>query len=161
MTTLSMKTLSLKTVIATLLAGSLALGAGGVAFAKTDGGTFDPAKFQQRIEKRVDKALTGTTATAEQKAKVTAILQAAFTDLKGQHAQRAEARKALEAAMSAPTIDPAKIEQLRADQMKMMDDSSKRFTKALIDAGNVLNADQRQAFFKVWNERHGHDPRKG
>ena len=28
---------------------------------------FDPAKFQQRIEKRVDKALTGTTATAEQK----------------------------------------------------------------------------------------------
>ena len=101
MTTLSMKTLSLKTVFATLLAGSLALGAGGAAFAKTDGAGMDPAKFQQRIEKRVDKALTGTTATAEQKAKVTSILQAAFTDMKGTHAQRVELRKSLEAAMSA------------------------------------------------------------
>ena len=55
--------------------------------------------------------------------------------------------------MQAPTIDPAKIEQIRAEQMKMADDSSKRFTKALIDAGNVLNASQRQAFFKTWSER--------
>jgi Spy/CpxP family protein refolding chaperone len=154
-----MTTLSMKTMIATLLAGSLALGAGGVAFAKTDGAA-DPAKFQQRIEKRVDKALTGTTATAEQKSKVTAILQAAFTDLKGTRAQRVELRKSLEAAMSAPTIDPTKIEQIRVEQVKMMDDSSKRFTKALVDAGNVLNAEQRQAFFKVWNERK-HGPRKG
>ena len=43
MTTLSMKTLSLKTMFATLLAGSLALTAGGTAFAKADGATFDPA----------------------------------------------------------------------------------------------------------------------
>ena len=155
-----MTTLSMKSMIATLLAGSLALGAGGVAFAKTDGAGMDPAKFQQRIEKRVDKALTGTTATAEQKAKVTSILQAAFTDLKGTRAQRVELRKSLEAAMSAPTIDSAKVEALRVEQVKMMDDSSKRFTKALIDAGNVLNAEQRQAFFKVWNERK-HGARKG
>ena len=62
---------SLTTMMAALLAGSLAATAGGVAFAKTDGQAFDPAKFQQRIEKRVDKALTGTDATADQKKKVT------------------------------------------------------------------------------------------
>ena len=155
-----MTTLSMKTMIATLLAGSLALGAGGVAFAKTDGAAVDPAKFQQRIEKRVNKALDGTTATQDQKTKVTAILQAAFTDMKGTRAKRVETRKALQEAMSAATIDPAKVEAIRAEQVKMMDDSSKRFTKALIDAGNVLNAEQRQAFFKVWNER-SHGPRKG
>ena len=155
-----MTTLSMKTMFATLLAGSLALGAGGTAFAKTDGAAFDPAKFQQRIEKRVDKALSGTTATQDQKTKVTAILQAAFTDLSGTHAKRVETRKALQDAMSAPTIDSAKIEAIRTERVKMMDDSSKRFTKALIDAGNVLNPDQRQAFFKVWNERN-HGPRKG
>ena len=160
MTTLSMKTLSMKTVFATLLAGSLALTAGGTAFAKADGATFDPAQFQQRIEKRVDKALTGTTATQDQKSKVTAILQAAFKDMKPLHDQRVENRKAMEAALQAPTVDPAKIEQIRALQMKVSDDSSKRFTKALTDAANVLSADQRQAFFKVWNER-GHGPRKG
>ena len=157
-----MTTLSIKTMFAALLAGSLALGAGGTAFARGDGAGMDPAKFQQRIEKRVDKALDGTTATADQKKKVTEILQAAFTDLKGTHAKRAETRKALQDAMSAPTIDPAKIEAIRAEQVKMMDDSSKRFTKALIDAGNVLNTDQRQAFFKVWNDHGpGHGPRKG
>ena len=155
-----MTTLSIKTMFAALLAGSLALGAGGVAFAKTDGAGFDPAKFQQHIEKRVNKALDGTTATQDQKAKVTAILQAAFGDMKGMRDKRAEVRKALQDAMSAPIIDPAKVEQIRSEQVKMMDDSSKRFTKALIDAGNVLNAEQRQAFFKVWNER-SHGPRKG
>ena len=150
-----MTTLSLKTMMAALLAGSLALTAGGTAFARGDGAGMDPAKFQERIGKRVDKALDGTTATPEQKKKVTEVLQAAFGDMKGLRDKRTEARTALQDAMSAPTIDPAKIEQIRAEQIKTMDDSSKRFTKALIDAGNVLNAEQRQAFFKKWNERHG------
>ena len=86
---------SLTTMMVALLAGSIAATAGGAAYAKSDG-PVDPAKFQQRIEKRVDKALGST------------------------------------------------------------DASSKRFTQALVDAGNVLNAAQRQAFFKSWNERRGH-----
>ena len=61
-----MANLSIKTMISALLAGSIAATAGGFAYAKTDGQAFDPAKFQQRIEKRVDKALTGTDATADQ-----------------------------------------------------------------------------------------------
>ena len=146
---------SLTTMMAALLAGSIAATAGGVAFAKTDGQAVDPAKFQQRIEKRVDKALGSTDATTDQKKKVTEILQAAFKDMKGFHGQRVENRKAMEAAMQAPTIDAARIEQIRAEQMKIADASSKRFTQALVDAGNVLNASQRQAFFKAWGERHG------
>jgi len=150
-----MANLSIKTMMAALLAGSIAATAGGMAYAKTDGQAFDPAKFQQRIEKRVDKALGSTDATADQKKKVTEILQAAFTDMKPLHAQRVENRKAMEAALQAPTIDPAKIEQIRADQMKIADQSSKVFTKALTDAGNVLSPAQRQAFFKAWSEHHG------
>ena len=45
-------------------------------------------------------------------------------------------------------------------QMKVSDESSKRYTKALTDAGNVLSVPQRQAFFKAWGERH-HGSRKG
>jgi Spy/CpxP family protein refolding chaperone len=146
-----MANLSMKTMIAALLAGSIAATTGGVAFARTDGQAFDPAKFQQRIE----KALTGTDATADQKKKVTDILQAAFTSMKPLRDQRVENRKAMEAVMQAPTIDLAKIEQIRAEQMKVADQSSKVFTKALTDAGNVLSPAQRQAFFKVWSERHG------
>ena len=152
---------SLTTMLAALLAGSLVATAGGFAYAKTDGQAFDPAKFQQRIEKRVDKALTGTDASQDQKKKVTEILQTAFKDMKPLQDKRVENRKAMQEALQAPTIDPAKIEAIRGEQMKIADASSKRFTKALTDAGNVLNAQQRQAFFKNWSNREHHGKRPG
>ena len=86
---------------------------------------------------------------------MTEILQSAMKDMKPFRDQRVENRKALEAAMQAPTIDAARIEQLRSEQMKITDASSKRFTQALVDAGNVLTPAQRQAFFKAWSERGG------
>jgi Spy/CpxP family protein refolding chaperone len=76
------------------------------------------------------------------------------------HDQRVQNRKAMQEALQAPTIDAAKIESIRAEQMKLADASSQRFTKALTDAGNVLTAQQRQAFFKNWSDRdHGHGKR--
>ena len=152
---------SLKTMMAALLAGSLVATAGGFAYAKTDGFAFDPAQMQQRLEKRVDKALTGTDATAEQKKKIADILGATFKDMKPLHDQRVENRKAMTDALQAPTIDAAKIEALRAERMKIADESSKRFTKALTDAGNVLTAQQRQAFFKNWGNRDHQHHRRG
>jgi Spy/CpxP family protein refolding chaperone len=148
---------TLKTMMMALVAGSLAATAGGVAFAKTDSKTFDPAQFQQRLEKRVDKALTGTDATAEQKKKVADIVGQAFKDMRPLHEQRTANRKAMQDALQAPTIDAAKIESIRTEQMKIADASSKRFSQALTDAGNVLTQTQRQAFFKSWGERHDHD----
>ena len=144
---------TLKTMMMALLAGSLAATAGGMAYAKTDGKAFDPAQFQQRLEKRVDKALSGTDATADQKKQVADILGQTFKDMKPLHEQRVQNRKAMEEALQAPSIDPAKIEGIRAEQMKIADASSQRFTKALTDAGNVLSQQQRQAFFKNWNNR--------
>ena len=150
-----MASIGMKTMMGALLAGSLVIGAGDIAFARGNGASSDPAQFQQRIEKRVDRALSGTDATSDQKAKVREIVQAASKDMKALNDQRVENRKAMEAAMQAATIDPAKIEQIRVAQMKVTDDVSKRFTKAMVDAGNVLNASQRQAFFKSWGDRFG------
>ena len=147
-----MAMLSIRTILATLLAGSLALGAN-TAMARGDSTNFDPAKMQQRIEKRVDRALSGTDATAEQKKKIIEIMQTALGDMRPLHVKRVENRKAMADAMQAPTIDRIKLEQLRIEQMKMADESSRRFTKALGDAGDLLNQSQRQAFFKKWGER--------
>ena len=153
---------SLKTMMMAVLAGSLAATAGGTAFARGDDGKgFDPARFQQRIEKRVDKALSGTDATAEQKKKVAEIVGQAFKDQRGLHDQRQANRKAMQEALQAATIDPAKIESIRAERMKISDDSSKRFTKALTDAGNVLTVQQRQAFFKNWSDRENRHGKRG
>jgi Spy/CpxP family protein refolding chaperone len=147
-----MANFKMTTMLAALLAGSLAITAGGVAFAD-NAKTFDPAKFNQHIEKRVDKALTGTDATADQKKKVSTIIEQAFADMKPLHDKRVENRKAMADAMQAPTIDKAKVETLRQEQMKVSDAGSKRFTQALTDAGDVLNVQQRQAFFKKWSDR--------
>src|SRR5260370_31984828 len=118
--------------------------------------------MQQRLERAVGRAPTGTASTAEQKKKIADVRGATFKDMKPLHAQRVENRKAMADAMQAATIDPAKIEALRAERMKIADESSKRFTKALTDAGNVLTAQQRQAFFKNWSERdHQHHGRRG
>ena len=153
---------TLKTMIAALLAGSLAATAGGMAYAKTDGKAFDPARYQEHLTKRVDKALNGTDATAEQKNQVADILGQSFKDMKPLHDQRVQNRKAMEEALQAPTIDAAKVESIRAEQMKIADESSRRFTKALTDAGNVLTVQQRQAFFKNWSDReHGHHGKRG
>lgn len=148
---------TLKTMMMALLVGSLAATAGSTAFARGDDGKgMDPARFQQRIEKRVDKALTGTDATAEQKKKVADIVGQAFKDMRGFQDQRMANRKAMTEALQAPTIDPAKIESIRTEQMKIADASSKRFSQALTDAGNALSQAQRQAFFKNWSERGDH-----
>jgi Spy/CpxP family protein refolding chaperone len=157
----TMASLNMKTMIAALLAGSVALTAGGLAYARTDGKTFDPAKFTQRLEKRVDRALSGTDATAEQKKKIADILGATFKDMKPLHDQRVENRKAMTDALQAPTIDAAKIEALRTERMKIADESSKRFTKALTEASNVLTAQQRQAFFKNWSNADHQRHRRG
>ncbi|HEY6980421.1 Spy/CpxP family protein refolding chaperone [Reyranella sp.] len=158
-----MANLDMKTMMAALLAGSLAMTAGGFAYAKPGSPAFDPAQFQQRIEKRVDRALNGTDATTDQKKQIADILSASFKDMKPLRDQRLENRKAMQEALQAPTIDPSRIEAIRSEQMKIADESSKRFTKALTDAGNVLTAQQRQAFFKNWNNHeHGrHHGKRG
>ena len=153
---------TLKTMIAALLAGSLAATGGGMAYAKADGQAFDPARYQEHVTRRVDKALNGTDATTEQKKQVADILGQTFKDMRAMHDQRVQNRKAMQDALQAPTIDAAKIESIRAEQMKLADASSQRFTKALTDAGNVLTAQQRQAFFKNWTDRdHGHHGKRG
>ena len=152
---------TLKTMMMALLAGSLAATAGGTAYARADGKAFDPARFQEHLAKRVDKALNGTDATTDQKKQVADILGQTFKDMRAMHEQRTQNRKAMQEALQAPTIDPVKIEAIRAEQMKIADASSKRFTKALTEAGTVLNATQRQAFFKNWTMRGEHHRKRG
>ncbi len=154
-----MSTFKLKTMIAAVLVGSLAFA--GPALARMDEQMFDPAKGAQRIEKRVDRALSSTDATAEQKKQISTILQSAFADLRPLREKGIESRKAMVDVLQAPAIDRLKVEQLRQDQIKMVDEASKRLTKALQDAGDILTPAQRQAFFKAWGDRLVHGKRPG
>jgi len=111
--------------------------------------------FPGAIERRVNRVLGAVDASTEQRQKVRQILEAAGNDLYPIRQQRMENRRQIAAALAASTIDRAKIEQLRQDQLKLNDTASKRFTDALTEAAEVLTPAQRAELAKRMERRRG------
>ena len=99
--------------------------------------------FPGPIERGVERLGWVTDASTEQKSKINAIAQKAADDIFELRAKHLEARKQVIATLAAPTIDRAKLETLRADQMKLADAATKRLTDAVADIGDVLTPAQR------------------
>ena len=99
--------------------------------------------FPGPIERGVERLGWATDASSEQKTKINAIAQKAADDIFELRAKHLEARKQVIATLAAPTIDRAKLETLRADQMKLADAATKRITDAVADIGDVLTPAQR------------------
>jgi Spy/CpxP family protein refolding chaperone len=108
-----------------------------------------------RIERMVDRVLGGVDASTEQKQKVRVIAEHAADDLFALRKKHREGRKEIAQALTAETIDRAKIESLRADHVKLADETSKRITEAVTDAAEVLTPAQRAELGKRM-ERRGH-----
>jgi Spy/CpxP family protein refolding chaperone len=114
-----------------------------------DGGPGGPPAFASRIffpgriERGVDYVLSAVDPSSDQRKKVTAVVQKAADDLYALRAQHLEGRKQLREALSAPTIDHARVEELRAAQLKLADTASQRMTEALVAAAEVLTPAQR------------------
>lgn len=109
--------------------------------------------FPGAIERRVNRVLGAVDASTEQRQKVRSILEAAGNDLYPIRQQRMENRKQIAAALAAATIDRAKIESLRQEQLKLHDSASKRFTDALTEAAEVLTPAQRAELAKRMEQR--------
>ena len=96
-----------------------------------------------RMEWAIDRALWSVDATAEQRKKITAIAERAADDIYALREQHLAGRQQIRQALAAPTVDHAKIEALRAEQMKLADTASQRITAALVEAAEVLTPEQR------------------
>lgn len=104
----------------------------------------DPAKRDAQVEHGVKRFASRVDATPEQQQKLTAIAKDAAKDIAPMREKlRSAGKKALEIT-SAPTIDRAAMERLRAEQVALADSVSKRITQALADAADVLTPEQRQ-----------------
>jgi protein CpxP len=99
--------------------------------------------FPGPIERGVERLGWATDASSEQKSKINAIAQKAADDIFALRAKHLEARKQILDTLAAPAIDRAKLEALRADQMKLADAATKRVTDAVADIGDVLTPAQR------------------
>ena len=117
-------------------------------------GQMSAEQIADRIEHGVKYVLSEVDATADQKSKVTAILQAAATDVHTLHDQHLAAHTQIHEIMSAPTIDRARLENVRADQLLLADQASRRIVTALADAADVLTPEQRTKLIEEMQEHH-------
>ncbi len=90
------------------------------------------------------RMLDSVGATADQKARVQAIMKAARDDLAGQRGAHRALRQQMAALMAAPVIDARAVEALRQQMLAQHDATSKRMVQAMLDASAVLTPEQRQ-----------------
>ena len=150
-------------LIASAVVGALVILAGTKAyvFARGMGGPHGwggpmSAEFvADRIEHGVKYVLSEVDATADQKAKVTAILQAAAKDVHALGDQHLAARTQIHDILAAQTIDRAQLENVRADELRLADQASRRIVTAIADAAEVLTPEQRTKLIEEMQEHHG------
>jgi protein CpxP len=104
-------------------------------------GEMTPERSAKRIDRMIERLLSD--GTPEQKAKVRTLANAAATDLMPLRKQRREAHQQGMTLLAQPSVDRAALEQVRATEMQLDDQTSKRMTSALADIAEVLTPAQR------------------
>ena len=105
-----------------------------------------------RIERIVNRVLWVVDGSTDQKQKIGTILRSAADDLYPLREKHMEGRQQIREVLAAPTIDRAKLEALRVQQMQLADTASKRITAAIADAGDVLTPAQRAELGKRFDQ---------
>ena len=107
------------------------------------GGPLTPAQIDERIDRMTKHMAIELDATPDQQMRIASIAKSAVADLRPLREKAEGARTKAIALLTAPTIDRAAVEQLRADEVQLADTASKRIAQALADASDVLTPDQR------------------
>jgi len=138
------------------IAASLVVAGGTIAYAHSGGdhghmmsrGSEDHLEHMQEMLSRIG-------ASDAQKAQIKGILEPAFQEMKNAHEAHSAAFRQFHEEITAPSIDRARLEALRAGQIKSLDEASKRLVTAISDAAEVLSPEQRAAFAKQISKHHG------
>ena len=103
----------------------------------------DPEAMARRMEGRIYSMVKEVGGTGEQADKVVAIVRNTFNELKPLREQHMAARRKGLELLSAPTLDKGAIESLRASQMQMADNMSRRMMASMLAAAEVFTPEQR------------------
>lgn len=102
---------------------------------------------------RMDRLLDSVNATADQRAQIKQIMEAAHADLKAQREAGRTLRDQSQALFTQPTVDARAAETLRQQMLARYDAASKRMLQARLDISRVLTPDQRQTLAAKMAER--------
>lgn len=108
-------------------------------------GTMDPAQFEDRADRIVRHVAIELDATGEQQERLRAIVKAAVRDLVPLREKGSSARERARLVLTQPSVDRAALEQLRVEQLALIDSASKRISQALGDMSAVLSVEQRRS----------------
>jgi len=143
--------------LAALIIIPLVVIGGALAYAH-QGGMHQGPMSAERIEMHLDHLaamLTKAGASDAQKAQIDGILRPAFASLQGVRDEHHATLVQFHEVMLAPSIDRAKMESLRAAQIKALDDASRNLVTAVEDAAEVLSPEQRAALAEEIHKQHG------
>ena len=101
----------------------------------------------------LDRALDGVNASAEQRTRIREIMKAAADDVRQQREASRGLREQAMALFAQPTVDARAVEALRQQMVQQHDQSSRRWTQALLDASAVLTPEQRQQLAERMKQR--------
>jgi Spy/CpxP family protein refolding chaperone len=108
------------------------------------GGPLTTEQLVDRADRAVRHVAIELDASADQQAKLEAIVKSAVTDLAPMRDKVRATREKVRELLTASTVDRGAIEKLRAEQVATMDTLSKRIAQAVGDAAEVLTPDQRR-----------------
>jgi Spy/CpxP family protein refolding chaperone len=122
------------------------------------GAHLDPAKLDEHLDRMLKHLYVEVDATDVQKQQLAPIVKAAARDLLPMRDRIHDARQQAVTLLSQPTVDRAALEALRAGQLQLAEQASRRLTQALADAADVLTPEQRKQLAERagrWHGRHG------
>jgi Spy/CpxP family protein refolding chaperone len=114
-----------------------------------------PEAVQRRLDAGVRWMLADVGASEEQQRRIADIAAAALQDLRPLREQHLAARRSAAGLFAQPSLDRAALEALRAQELALADEASRRITQALADAGEVLTPAQRAQLAARMQERRG------
>ena len=143
--------------LATLL-GGLAAGVGFKAFAhgrRYGHGPIDPADLDRHVERMLKHFYVEIDATDEQRRRLEPIVKQAAKDLLPMREQLHAGRREAIELLTQERLDPAALEALRAKKIALADEASRRVTRAIAEAAEVLTPAQRKELAAHVARRHG------
>jgi protein CpxP len=106
----------------------------------------------------MERLLERVNASAEQRSKIRGIFDAAASDMRAQADTRRQLHEQGLTLLAQPTIDANAVERLRQQMLAQHDLASQRWSKAMIEAANVLTPQQRTQLAELMRQRAEHGP---